>query len=145
MFACNGILFNHESPRRGRTFVTRKISRAVASISLGKQDCLYLGNLDAKRDWGHARDYVEGMWLMLQQNKPEDFVLATGETHTVREFVEKSFKAVGVSLTYTCYHQLLTVAGKERLNKKLERIQRLAKFWFVLIHVTTVQLKLSSW
>jgi GDPmannose 4,6-dehydratase len=98
MFACNGILFNHESPRRGRTFVTRKISRAVASIHLGKEDCLYLGNLDSKRDWGHAKDYVEGMWLMLQQEKPDDFVLATGEMHTVREFVEKSFSHVGVKI-----------------------------------------------
>lgn len=100
MFACNGILFNHESPRRGRTFVTRKISRAVAAISLGKEECLYLGNLDAKRDWGHARDYVEGMWLMLQQDKPDDFVLSTNETHTVREFVEKSFKHVGVTIQW---------------------------------------------
>jgi len=96
MYACNGVLFNHESPRRGRTFVTRKISRAVAEISVGKQSCLYLGNLDAKRDWGHAKDYVEGMWLMLQQENPEDFVLATGETHPVREFVEKAFKVVGI-------------------------------------------------
>eukprot|EP00158_Paraphelidium_tribonemae_P004837 Partr_v1_DN26993_c0_g1_i4_m7249 putative GDP-Mannose len=98
MFACNGILFNHESPRRGRTFVTRKISRAVASIHLGKQDCLYLGNLDSKRDWGHARDYIEGMWLMLQQQTPDDFVLATGEMHTVREYVEKAFGHVGVKI-----------------------------------------------
>ncbi|CAG8794220.1 3186_t:CDS:2, partial [Dentiscutata erythropus] len=94
MFACNGVLFNHESPRRGRTFVTRKISRAVAEIHLGKQECLWLGNIDAKRDWGHARDYIEGMWLMLQQDQPEDFVLATGETHTVREYVEKAFAVV---------------------------------------------------
>jgi len=100
MFACNGILFNHESPRRGRTFVTRKISRAAADISLGKQSCLYLGNIDAQRDWGHARDYVEGMWLMLQQDKPDDFVLATGETHPVREFVEKSFSALGMKLRW---------------------------------------------
>jgi GDPmannose 4,6-dehydratase len=100
MYACNGILFNHESPRRGRTFVTRKITRAVASISLGKEDCLYLGNIDAKRDWGHARDYVEGMWLMLQQQSPDDFVLSTNETHTVREFVEKSFKCVGVNIKW---------------------------------------------
>lgn len=100
MFACNGILFNHESPRRGQTFVTRKITRAVANIHLGKQDCIYLGNLDAKRDWGHARDYIEGMWLMLQQEKPEDFVLATGETHPVREFVEKAFKVVGVDIEW---------------------------------------------
>ncbi|TFK32102.1 GDP-mannose 4,6-dehydratase [Crucibulum laeve] len=101
MYACNGILFNHESPRRGRTFVTRKITRAAADISLGKQSCLYLGNLDAQRDWGHARDYVEGMWLMLQQPEPQDFVLATGETHPVREFVEKSFTAVGIQLKWS--------------------------------------------
>ncbi|KAH9474616.1 GDP-mannose 4,6 dehydratase [Psilocybe cubensis] len=100
MFACNGILFNHESPRRGRTFVTRKITRAAAEISLGKQSCLYLGNIDARRDWGHARDYVEGMWMMLQQPTAEDFVLATGETHPVREFVEKSFKVVGITLKW---------------------------------------------
>ncbi|KAI9056290.1 GDP-mannose 4,6-dehydratase [Trametes sanguinea] len=100
MYACNGILFNHESPRRGRTFVTRKISRAAADIFLGKQSCLYLGNLDAKRDWGHARDYVEGMWLMLQQDKPEDFVLATGETHPVREYVEKAFGILGISIKW---------------------------------------------
>ena len=100
MFACNGILFNHESPRRGPTFVTRKITRAVAKIHLGKQKCLYLGNLDAKRDWGHARDYVEAMWLMLQQEKPEDFVVATGETHAVREFVELAFKEIGVKIQW---------------------------------------------
>src|SRR5476651_384679 len=88
LHASNGILFNHESPRRGETFVTRKITRAVAAISLKKQDTLFLGNIDAKRDWGHARDYVEGMWRILQQDEPEDYVLATGETHTVREFVE---------------------------------------------------------
>ncbi|KAI0267284.1 hypothetical protein BC834DRAFT_981273 [Gloeopeniophorella convolvens] len=101
MYACNGILFNHESPRRGRTFVTRKITRAVADISLGKQACLYLGNLDARRDWGHARDYVEGMWRMLQQDTPEDFVLATGEMHPVREFVEKAFQVVGVQIQWS--------------------------------------------
>ncbi|KAF8173674.1 GDP-mannose 4,6-dehydratase [Pholiota molesta] len=100
MYACNGILFNHESPRRGRTFVTRKITRAAAEIALGKQACLYLGNLDAQRDWGHARDYVEGMWMMLQQPKPEDFVLATGETHRVREFTNKAFDAVGITLRW---------------------------------------------
>ncbi|KAI0922967.1 hypothetical protein AcV5_009822 [Taiwanofungus camphoratus] len=100
MYACNGILFNHESPRRGRTFVTRKISRAAADISLGKQSCLYLGNLDAQRDWGHARDYVEGMWRMLQQPAPEDFVLATGETHPVREFVEKAFAVLGMEIKW---------------------------------------------
>jgi GDPmannose 4,6-dehydratase len=100
MHASNGILFNHESPRRGRTFVTRKITRAVAEISLGMQECLYLGNLDAKRDWGHARDYVEGMWRMLQQDEPDDFVLATGECHSVKEFVEKSFAHVGVVIKW---------------------------------------------
>lgn len=95
MFACNGILFNHESPIRGETFVTRKITRAVAAISLGLQDRLYLGNLDAQRDWGHARDYVEGMWRILQHHEPDDFVLATGRTHTVRRFVELAFAEIG--------------------------------------------------
>lgn len=101
MHASNGILFNHESPIRGETFVTRKITRAVAAIHHGKQDCLYLGNLDAKRDWGHARDYVEGMWRILQQEKAEDFVLATGETHTVREFVERAFGHVGKTIEWS--------------------------------------------
>jgi len=95
MHASNGILFNHESPIRGETFVTRKITRAVAAIELGLQERLYLGNLNAKRDWGHARDYVEGMWLILQQEQPDDYVLATGEAHSVREFVEKAFACVG--------------------------------------------------
>ena len=95
LHASNGILFNHEGPTRGETFVTRKITRAVAAIQLGFQDKLYLGNLDAKRDWGHARDYAEGMWMILQQPKPDDYVLATGETHSVREFVEKAFARVG--------------------------------------------------
>jgi GDPmannose 4,6-dehydratase len=98
--ASNGILFNHESPRRGETFVTRKITRSVASISLGKHTCLYLGNLDAKRDWGHARDYVDGMWRMLQQREPDDYVLATGETHSVREFVELAFAEVGTTVAW---------------------------------------------
>lgn len=97
MFACSGILFNHESPRRGLEFVTRKISHAVARISLGLQDKLELGNLDAKRDWGFAGDYVEAMWLMLQQDTPDDFVIATGETHSVKEFVEEAFKVVGIT------------------------------------------------
>lgn len=101
IYACNGILFNHESPRRGETFVTRKITKAVANIICGKQDKLSLGNLDAKRDWGFAGDYVEGMWLMLQQESPKDYVLATGETHTVREFVELSFKEVGIEIKWT--------------------------------------------
>lgn len=101
MFACNGILFNHESPLRGETFVTRKITRAVAKISLGLQEKIYLGNLDAQRDWGHAKDYVEGMWRMLQQDEPEDFVLATGVTTRVRDFVRMSFREVGVELDFT--------------------------------------------
>lgn len=100
LFACNGILFNHESPHRGETFVTRKITRAISKIVLGKQSILYLGNLNAKRDWGHAKDYVEGMWLMLQQDKPEDFVLATGITTSVRDFVIMSFLELGVQLTF---------------------------------------------
>jgi GDPmannose 4,6-dehydratase len=101
MFACNGILFNHESPLRGETFVTRKITMAVAAIVHGLQDTLYLGNLNAQRDWGHAKDYVEAMWLMLQQDKPEDFVIATGKTTTVRDFVTMAFNEVGISLHFT--------------------------------------------
>ena len=96
MFACNGILFNHESPRRGETFVTRKITRAVGAHQAGLQDKLYLGNLDAKRDWGYAKEYVEAMWLMLQQDEPDDYVIATGETHSVREFLEVAFAHVGL-------------------------------------------------
>ncbi|GIN85256.1 GDP-mannose 4,6-dehydratase [Heyndrickxia sporothermodurans] len=100
IFACNGILFNHESPLRGESFVTKKITMAVTKIKYGLQDKLYLGNLDAKRDWGYAEDYVEAMWLMLQQDKPDDFVIATGETHTVREFVEKAFKEVDIQIEW---------------------------------------------
>lgn len=100
MFACNGILFNHESPIRGETFVTRKITMAVANIKKGVQDKLYLGNIDAKRDWGFAGDYVEAMWLMLQQEKPDDYVIATGETHSVREFVELAFGEVGIKIEW---------------------------------------------
>ncbi len=100
MYACNGILFNHESPRRGETFVTRKITRALARISLGLQDCLYLGNMDAKRDWGHAKDYVQMQWLMLQQDEPEDFVIATGEQHSVREFVEVTAAELGIGIAW---------------------------------------------
>jgi GDPmannose 4,6-dehydratase len=100
MYACNGILFNHESPQRGETFVTRKITRATAKIALGIDNCLYLGNLDAKRDWGHAKDYIEGMYLILQQEKPEDFVLATGITTTIRDFVKMSFAELGIELGF---------------------------------------------
>ena len=100
MYACSGILFNHESPRRGETFVTRKITRALKAISEGKQECLYLGNLDALRDWGHATDYVEAMWLMLQQEEPEDFVIATGEQYSVRRFVEKCAPYFGMNIRW---------------------------------------------
>ena len=100
IYACNGILFNHESPLRGETFVTRKITRALARIFLGLQDCLYLGNMDAKRDWGHARDYVEMQWLMLQQEKPDDFAIATGEQHSVRDFVNAAAAELGISLRW---------------------------------------------
>lgn len=100
MFACNGILFNHESPRRGQTFVTRKITMALCNIKLGNQEKLYLGNMDSKRDWGYAKEYVESMWLMLQQEKPDDYVVATGETHTVREFVEEACKVLDMEIEW---------------------------------------------
>jgi GDPmannose 4,6-dehydratase len=101
LFACNGILFNHESPRRGETFVTRKITKGLSRIKLGLEDTLYLGNLDAKRDWGYAKDYVEGMWRILQQDKPDDYVLATNETHTVREFVEVAADELGMKISWS--------------------------------------------
>lgn len=101
MYACNGILFNHESPIRGETFVTRKITRAASKIVLGLQNCLYVGNLSARRDWGHAKDYIEAMWLMLQQDKPEDFVIATGVTTTVRDFIKMSFAELGVEVEFS--------------------------------------------
>jgi GDPmannose 4,6-dehydratase len=100
MFACNGILFNHESPLRGETFVTRKITRGAAKVALGLEDRIYMGNIDAKRDWGHAKDYVEAMWLILQQNKPEDFVIATGITTTVRDFIKKTFLNIGINVAF---------------------------------------------
>ena len=106
MFACNGILFNHESPRRGETFVTRKITRAVARISMGQEQMLYLGNLNSKRDWGHAKDFVEGMYLMLQQEKPEDFVLATGITTSIRDFVIMAFNEVGIKILFRGHAEL---------------------------------------
>src|SRR5690349_13203230 len=121
LHASNGILFNHESPLRGETFVTRKITRAVAAIALNKQEALYLGNLDAKRDWGHARDYVEGMWRMLQQDEPDDYVLATGETHTVREFLEKAFAVVGIRLGWRG-QGVEEVGVDERTGRVLVRI-----------------------
>src|SRR5450759_2593800 len=100
LFACNGILFNHESPIRGETFVTRKVTRALARIKLGHQDCVYLGNLNAKRDWGHAKDFIEAQWLILQQEKPEDFVIATGEQHSVREFVDAAARELDIRITW---------------------------------------------
>ena len=100
IFACNGILFNHEGPRRGETFVTRKITRAVAEIYLKKRKTFYLGNLDAKRDWGYAKDYIRSMWMMLQQKQPDDYVIATGKSYTVREFVEKTFKVIGINIAW---------------------------------------------
>ncbi|XP_026283475.1 GDP-mannose 4,6 dehydratase [Frankliniella occidentalis] len=112
MFACNGILFNHESPRRGENFVTRKVTRSVAKIHLNHIECFKLGNLDSKRDWGHAKDYVEAMWMMLQQEKPEDFVVATGEAHSVREFVEASFAYVGRDIEWD--GEGLNEVGKEK-------------------------------
>jgi GDPmannose 4,6-dehydratase len=117
MHLTNGILFNHESPRRGRTFVTRKITVAVARIHYGIDQCLYLGNLDSKRDWGHARDYVEGMWRMLQQDVPDDYVLATGETHTVREFVEKSFQVVGTTIKWVGEKGTVNEVGVDASNE----------------------------
>ncbi|HAY14858.1 MAG TPA: GDP-mannose 4,6-dehydratase, partial [Armatimonadetes bacterium] len=116
MYACNGILFNHESPIRGETFVTRKISRAAARISLGLQDRLYLGNMDALRDWGHARDYVEGMWMMLQAETPDDFVLATGKQYSVRQYVERAFGRVGLPIEWRGegVDEIGVVAGTDR-------------------------------
>jgi GDPmannose 4,6-dehydratase len=101
MFACNGILFNHESPLRGETFVTRKITRGLSRIKLGQQDCLYVGNLDARRDWGHARDFVEAQWLILQQERPDDYVIATGEQHSVREFTDAAAREMGMALRWS--------------------------------------------
>lgn len=118
MFACNGILFNHESPIRGETFVTRKITMAAAAISQGKQDCLYLGNLDSKRDWGYAKEYVEAMWLMLQQDKPEDFVIATGVTTKVRDFVTMSFKYAGIDLEWKGETGTVTEYGVDKKSGK---------------------------
>lgn len=126
IYACNGILFNHESPRRGETFVTKKITRGLARIVTGKDDCLYLGNLDAKRDWGYAKDYVEGMWKILQQKTPEDFVLATGETHSVREFIEECAKLLKIDLHWK--GKGLKEVGIDKNNKKT--IIRIDKKYF---------------
>ncbi len=115
--ACNGILFNHESPARGETFVTRKITRAVAAIQSGRQECLYLGNLDARRDWGHARDYVAGMWLMLQHDTPYDYVLATGQSHSVRDFATLAFARIGITLVW--HGQGVTETGADAATGKV--------------------------
>ncbi|GAB3251363.1 GDP-mannose 4,6-dehydratase [Larkinella harenae] len=122
MYACNGILFNHESPLRGETFVTRKITRAVARIALGLQDKVYMGNLDAQRDWGHAKDYVEAMWLMLQQEKPEDFVIATGQTTHIRDFIRMAFSEVGIELEFKGegVNEVGVVAKSSHANYPLE-------------------------
>lgn len=121
MFACNGILFNHESPRRGENFVTRKVTRSVAKIHLGQLQYFELGNLDSKRDWGHAKDYVEAMWLMLQQKEPEDFVIATGETHSVKEFVEASFNYIGKEIEWkgTGVNEIGVEKGTEIIRVKV--------------------------
>ncbi len=121
MFACSGILFNHESERRGEEFVTRKITMAVAKIKMGMQDVLELGNLDAKRDWGHSKDYVEAMWLMLQQDTPDDYVISTGETHPVREFVTLSFKAAGMDVEWhgAGSEEYATLKGTEKIVVKV--------------------------
>ena len=123
MYACNGILFNHESPLRGETFVTRKITMAIASIAHGLQDKLYLGNLNAQRDWGHAKDYVEAMWLILQQEKPDDFVIATGTTTSVRDFVKLAFKELGIEINFTGegVHERGTVASCSNPDYQLEK------------------------
>ena len=117
MYACSGILFNHESPRRGETFVTRKITQGLSKISVGLQDCLYLGNLDAKRDWGHAKDFVEAMWLMLQQDEPEDFVIATGKQYSVKDFVEESAPYFGMNIVWL--NEGLDTVGYDRNSKKI--------------------------
>jgi len=117
MYACSGILFNHESPRRGETFVTRKITRGLSRISVGLQDCLYLGNLDAKRDWGHAKDFVEAMWLMLQQDKPEDYVIATGVQYSVKDFVEEAAPYFGMNIVWL--NEGLDTVGYDRNIKKI--------------------------
>ncbi|RRH87148.1 GDP-mannose 4,6-dehydratase [Mesorhizobium tamadayense] len=123
LFASNGILFNHEGPTRGETFITRKVTRAVAAIMAGQQDCLYLGNLEAKRDWGSARDYVEGMWRILQHHEPDDFVLATGKTHSVRSFVETAFRRVGKEIAWE--GEGVDEVGRERrTNQALIRIDK---------------------
>ena len=142
MYACNGILFNHESPLRGETFVTRKITRALARIHLGQQDCLYLGNLDARRDWGHARDYVEAQWLMLQQDQPEDFVIATGEQHSVRDFVTRAAREIGIDIdwrgTGSDAHGVIASAAPDSAAKPGQRIVAIDPRYFRPAEVDTL-------
>lgn len=130
IFACSGILFNHESPRRGYEFVTRKITSTLALIKKGKENVLLLGNLDAKRDWGYAKDYVEAMWTMLQQDKPDDFVIATGETHTVKEFVDVAFKFAGLKYQLVDLHEL----SKEDADKEIAKLRKQKDKIFVVQH-----------
>ncbi len=141
MFACNGILFNHESPVRGETFVTRKITRALARVNLGLQDCVYLGNMDSKRDWGHARDFVEAQWLMLQQDKPEDFVIATGKQYSVRDFVNAAATELGIKLRWTgkgVQETATVVAARGPFPKKGQVIVRVDSRYFRPTEVETL-------
>jgi GDPmannose 4,6-dehydratase len=146
LFACNGILFNHESPLRGETFVTRKITRAVARIVLGLQQTLYMGNIDAKRDWGHAKDYVEAMWLMLQQNKAEDFVIATGVTTTVREFIIMSFNQLGISLEFsgTGVNEKAVITKSDSPEFKVKKGQEVVKIDPQYFRPTEVELLIGD-
>ncbi|MEO7067466.1 MAG: GDP-mannose 4,6-dehydratase [Rhodanobacter sp.] len=142
LYACNGVLFNHESPRRGETFVTRKITRALARIHQGQQDCLYLGNLDARRDWGHARDFVEAQWLMLQQEKPEDFVIATGAQHSVREFVDGAASELDIRIEWIGSgpdeHGIIASAPKDCSAKPGQRIVAIDPRYFRPAEVETL-------
>lgn len=146
MFACNGILFNHESPLRGETFVTRKITRAACRIVLGLQQTLYMGNIDAKRDWGHAKDYVEAMWLMLQQDSPEDFVISTGITTTVREFIIKAFLQLGVTLKFSGegLHEIAVVVKSENSNFLVREGQEIVKIDPKYFRPTEVELLIGD-
>ncbi|WP_266169828.1 GDP-mannose 4,6-dehydratase [Dyella subtropica] len=142
MYACNGILFNHESPLRGETFVTRKITRALARIHLGLQDCLYLGNLDARRDWGHARDYVEAQWLMLQQAQPEDYVIATGIQHSVRDFVNEAAAEIGIAIEWRGHgaeeHGVVQKASTDSMAKVGQRVVAIDPRYFRSAEVDTL-------
>lgn len=146
MFACNGILFNHESPLRGETFVTRKITRAVAQMALGLQDVLYMGNIDSRRDWGHAKDYVEAMWLILQQDKPEDFVISTGVTTEVREFIRMAFRNVGVELEFCGegVNETATVISSQNLDYKFTQGQVVVKIDPTYFRPTEVELLIGD-